>query len=358
MRILILTNHSFMFWQFRRELTAELSKDNQVYLSLPFGDHVEDLKALGCTLIDTPISRRGINPFTDWRLWKSYMALIKQINPDKVITYSIKPNVYGGLVCKKLGIPYYTNVQGLGTAFQHPVLASFVSFLYKRALRDAKTVFFENEDNADFFRKKRLVADKSICVLPGAGINLSFFDCQEYPDNDLFHFLFLGRIMREKGVEELFYAVRRLQEEKYRFHLDLVGFFENEYKQQVDELIADGIATFHGFQQDPRPFYKMVDCVVLPSYHEGMSNVLLEAAATGRPIITSDIPGCREAVINNVTGMLATAKDRETLYQAMKSMLALSPETRRKMGLDGRDHVHAVFEKNKVVTMTLNEIYR
>ena len=163
--------------------------------------------------------------------------------------------------------------------------------------------------------------------------------------------------MREKGVDELFYSVRKLHEEGRKFHLDIVGFFEDEYKDEVDELVKMGIATFHGFQKDPRPFYKSSDCVVLPSYHEGMSNVLLEAAAIGRPLITSDIPGCREAVVNEQSGLLVAVKDKFALYDAMKRMLEFSNSERLDMGLKGYGHISTSFDKNVVVQTTMERIF-
>lgn len=347
-----------MFWQFRRELTEKLCKDNQVYLSVPFGDHVDDLRLLGCTLVNTKVSRRSINPFNDLKLWKFYDCLIRKIRPDKVITYSIKPNIYAGFVCSKHGIPYYTNIQGLGTAFQRPLLTVLVQLLYRLSLKRAYAVFFENESNASYFRERKIVPSERICVLPGAGVNLNYFCHQKYPRNKVPHFLFLGRIMKEKGVEELFYSIRRLKSEGISCHLDLVGFFENEYKTRVEELEKMGIVTYYGFQKDPRPFYKNTDCVVLPSYHEGMSNVLLEAAATGRPVITSDIPGCREAVQNNTTGILVPVKDSYALYVAMKEMLTRTLEERTTMGLLARQFVTDSYAKDIVVKKTLCEIFK
>ena len=162
--------------------------------------------------------------------------------------------------------------------------------------------------------------------------------------------------MKEKGIEELFYAVRRLKEENEDFVLDLAGFFEDIYKKQVEELEQLGIAHFYGFQSDPRPFYAEADCVVLPSYHEGMSNVLLEAAATGRPVITSNIPGCRESVENGKSGLLVEAKNKEMLYQAMKKMLHCSREEREKMGKAGREKMKREFRKEAVVERTVRSL--
>ena len=317
MKVLLVTNHSYMFWQFRRELVQELLKEHEVVLSMPFVGHEEDFQKMGVRCVETKIERRGMNPRTDIVLIQAYQQLIKSEKPDLVITYSIKPNIYAGLVCGKMNIPFYANVQGLGTAFQKKGLAGFVTMLYKTAFRKVEKVFFENEGNAAEFQKRHIIPLEKQVVLHGAGINLEYYALQPYPQNDRVHFLYLGRLMKEKGMDELFSSVRRLKEDGEKFVLDLVGFFEDEYKEQVEQLEWDGIAEFHGFQENPRPYYGSADCVVLPSYHEGMSNVLLEAAATGRPLITSDIPGCREAVEQDRTGMLVKVKDSDSLYEAM-----------------------------------------
>lgn len=353
-KILIITNHSYMLYQFRRELIQELMQNNEVVLSMPFVGHEDDFKRMGLRCIETDVDRRGINPKTDFKLLKTYYQMLKKERPDLVITYSIKPNVYAGLVCGMLNIPFCANVQGLGTAFQKPVLAQFVTLLYKLAFRRVETVFFENEGNAEEFRRRKIVPAEKQNVLPGAGVNLEYYAYQPYPKNDVVHFLYLGRIMKEKGMDELFSAVKRLKAEGYEFVLDLVGFFEDEYKAQVEELQEQGIAVFHGFQQDPRPYYAAADCVVLPSYHEGMSNVLLEAAATGRCLITSNIPGCREAVENGKSGMLCKVKDAESLYKAMKRFLELSDEKREAIGKAGRLNMEQRFDKAMVVENTVN----
>lgn len=357
MKILVITNHSFMLWQFRRELIEELLKEHEVVISVPFGDHIEEFEKLGCRMIDTAVDRRGINPKTDLRLYRTYRKLLKNEKPDMVITYSIKPNIYAGFACRQMGIPYCVNVQGLGTAFQKPILADVVTVMYKTALKKAKVVFFENEGNAEEFRTRKITPAAQQHVLPGAGVNLERFTYHEYPQNNRVHFLYLGRIMREKGVDELFWAAHKLHEEGADFVLDLVGFFEDEYKEQVDTLVADGIAVFHGFQHDPVPYYAAADCVVLPSYHEGMSNVLLEATAIGRPVITSDIPGCREAVLNGVSGWLCVVQDREAVYAAMKAMLSHSVSERTRMGQSGRRLMEERYDKGKVVEETLQAMF-
>ncbi len=361
MKILICTNHSYMFWQFRKELTEALLEKGEVIVSTPFVGHEEDLKALGCRMVETNIDRRGINPSTDFVLLRFYWKLLKKERPDLVVTYSIKPNIYMGLSCRLQKVPYCTNVQGLGTAFQKKGLAQIATVLYRTALKKVKITFFENEENAKEFRDRHIQSADRQHVLRGAGVNLDYYRYQPYPHNDKIHFLYLGRIMKEKGMDELFYAVRKLKaKQESGFVLDLVGFYEDEYKEQVEQLECDGIAKFHGFQEDPRPWYVMADCVVLPSYHEGMSNVLLEAAATGRPIITSDIPGCREAVCfdnKRMRDCLVPVKDGEALYKVMKYMMSLNRDEREKMGKAGRRYMEQRFDKRQIVQETVERIF-
>ena len=356
-KVLIITNHSYMFWQFRRELTEELLKEYEVVLSTPFVGHEDDLATLGCRMIKTDIDRRGINLIADAKLLREYKKLIKQEKPDLVITYSIKPNIYAGRICRYKHIPHCVNVQGLGTAFQTKGIATVVTCLYRGALKKANEVFFENEDNAKVFRDRRITPKEQQIILPGAGVNLEYYNYQPMQEKEKVHFLYLGRIMKEKGMDELLDSVHKLNAlYPGQFQLDLVGFFEDEYKEQVERLTEENVAVFHGFAQDPRPYYGAADCVVLPSYHEGMSNVLLEAAATGRALITSDIPGCREAVEANVSGLLCKKQSADSLLEQMQRFMELSHEERVAMGLAGRTHVETNFSKTLVVDRTMEVI--
>ena len=357
-KLMVITNHSYMLWQFRRELIKKLMEDYDVIISTPFVGHEDDFKAMGCTMIETDVDRRGINPKTDMKLYLTYRRLLKEHHPDMVVTYSIKPNVYAGYACRQMRIPYCVNVQGLGTAFQKKGLREIVIRMYKIALKKAKTVYFENKGNARVFLQEQIIRREQMCLLKGAGVNLKYYTYQKYPENDKVHFLYLGRIMKEKGMDELFYAAKELQRKEVPFVLDLVGFFEDEYKEKIDKLVDAGIAVFHGFQEDPRPYYAMADCVVLPSYHEGMSNVLLEAAATGRPVITSNIPGCKEAVDDDKSGLLCEAEDWNDLYRKMSKIAQMSRIERETMGVCGRDKMAREFDKDKVVKKTIQGIER
>ena len=355
-KILIITNHSYMLYRFRKELIQKLLEDSEVVISTPFVGHETDLKELGANCIKTEVDRRSINPFTDLKLLHTYKTILKQEQPDLVITYSIKPNIYAGYLCGKMKIPFCANVQGLGTAFQKALLSKLVTVMYRTAFRKVETVFFENQANAQAFVRRRILPAKKEVVLSGAGINLEEYRYCQYPDNEKVHFLYLGRIMKEKGMDELFGAVEQLRKDGYEFVLDLVGFFEDEYKKQVEQLQSEGIVRFYGFQENPKPYYAQTDCVVLPSYHEGMSNVLLEAAASGRAIITTDIPGCHEAVDNGKSGMLCKVKSTDSLYKAMKRFTELSREKRELLGKTGREKMEREFDKKKVVEETVKVI--
>jgi galacturonosyltransferase len=357
-KILIITNHSYMLYRFRKELIQALMRQHEVILSMPFVGHEEDFQAMGLRCINTKVDRRGINPKTDLKLFQAYRRLLKTERPDMVITYSVKPNIYAGLACSMAGIPFCANVQGLGTAFQRKGLAQFVGGLYRTALKKAKAVFFENEGDAQEFVNRKILPREKIAVLPGAGINLERYPLTTYPENDRMHFLYLGRLMKEKGIDELFTAMRRLHSELGdSVVLDLVGFFDDDYEAEVKALVDDGIAVFHGFQTEPTPYYAAADCVVLPSYHEGLSNVLLEAAAIGRPVITSDIHGCKETVDPGVSGLLCCVKDADDLYRKMRQMTTLSRTEREQMGIAARQKVEREFEKNQVVAKTMDAIF-
>ena len=354
MRVMILANNDVGLYQFRKELIQELLKENEVILSLPYGDMIEPLKALGCRFIDTPIDRRGINPKTDLKLLAHYRRILSQEKPDLAITYTIKPNIYGGLACSRLKIPYAVNITGLGTAFERGgKLKQLVTAMYKAACRNAKVVFFENEENRQVFLREGIVRENRTHRLNGAGVNLEHYRVTEYPQGDRIRFLFMGRVMAEKGIDELFTAMRKLLADGISCELDVLGGYEEDYKAKIAECEAEGWLHYHGYQKDVRPFIEACHCFVLPSWHEGMANTNLESAASGRPVITSRIPGCMEAVIDGETGFLAERKNADELYRAMKNFVRLSPEERKAMGLAGRRHMEAVFDKKKVVEETL-----
>ena len=358
MKILILANFDVGLYQFRKELIAELLKLHHVYIALPYGKLVEPLKEMGCEFIDTPLNRCGINPREDLSLFNRYRKLLKKLQPDLVITYTIKPNVYGGFACRMLKIPYAVNITGLGTAFQKEgLLRRLVIRMYKIGCRKARVVFFENAENRQIFVDEKIVREDQTCLLHGAGVNLERFQAQEYPaGSEETRFLFVGRVMKEKGIDELFAAMKKLVADGYHCSLDVLGGYEEDYKTVIDQYEAEGWLHYHGYQTDVRPFIAACHCFVLPSWHEGMANTNLECAASARPVITSNIHGCLEAVEDGVTGFLCERKNADDLYRVMKRFSQLPAGQRRAMGLAGRKRMEEIFDKKKVVEETIHRL--
>ena len=358
MQILILSNHSGGLYDFRKDLIAELKNYANVTAAVPHNDRWEELCELADRVIELPVDRRGMNPVRDAKLFRQYRAMLKKVRPDLVLTYTIKPNIYGSLACRMARIPYAVNITGLGSAIENGGwLRRFVLALYKPALKGARVVFFENAGNRDTLVSAGVVPEGRDVVLNGAGVNLEDYPYQPYPQEGPVRFLFVGRVMHEKGVDELFAAAKQMKQEfgdGVEFHI--VGSFEEAYKPVMDELEQSGVVRYHGYQPDMKPFYAMASCVVLPSYHEGMSNVLLEAAASGRPLITSDIPGCREAVEDGASGYLCPAKDADTLYAAMRRFASLPQVEQAELGRHGRERMEQRFSKAAVVAETIKHL--
>lgn len=357
MRVVIIANDSNGLYLFRRQLiSALIERGDEVIAFTPFDTDVDNLRKLGTTLVETPMDRRGTNPIRDYSLMKLYKKELRRIEPDLVITYTIKPNVYGGIVCKQLKIPYAANITGLGTAFEGTgALRKIATALNKIALKKAKVVFFENTENRDIFVREGIVEREKTHVLYGAGVDLQHFSYQTYPNNQDFRFLFIGRVMKEKGVDELLEAMKRLVDGGVKCSLDILGLYEEDYEEKVNKAVAEGWLRYHGNQSDVRPFITACDCFVLPSYHEGMANTNLECASSGRPLITSNIPGCKEAIVKG-SGLLCDPKNTESLYQAMRAMTETGREERAQMGMVGRRHMEDIFDKKKVVADTLSHL--
>lgn len=360
-KILILANLDVGLYKFRKALIKELlDQGNEVYISLPKGLLIEKLEKMGCHFIETPVDRRGINPATDFKLMLRYFEIMKTIRPDLVITYTIKPNIYGGLAARLKKIPYAVNITGLGTAFQSEnMIKKLVVFLYKLSCRKAKTVFFENAENKQVFLKNKIIKEIQTCLLPGAGIDLEEYKMTSYPEESRnIRFLFIGRVMREKGVEELFKAAKNIKKLYPEVSFDIVGPMEDDYKDRINSLVRNGIIYYYGYQEDVKPFIKKSDCFVLPSYHEGMANTLLESAAMGRPLITSRIHGCMEAVREGQNGYLVDVKDARGLEEKIVEFIELSYTQKKKMGEMSRKVMIDRFDKRDVVRMTVEGLER
>lgn len=363
MNVLIICNCATGLEVFRGMLIKELvNHGNSINVVIPVSDEQKELDAekriekMKCKLIRIPMERRGMNPVKDFSLFRAYHKTIKETKPDLIITYTIKPNIYGGFASRILKVPYAVNITGLGTAFQGTgMLRKMVTVMYKVALKKAKIVFFENVENRDVIVDAGIIPKEKTHVLAGAGVDLEHFYYSDYPmDTEETRFLFIGRVMQEKGIDELFYAMRKLNENGYKVSLDVLGGFEENYSDKMKIYEADGWLHYHGYQSDVRPYIKKCHCFVLPSWHEGMANTNLECAAMGRPVITSNIHGCLEAVEDGISGYLVERKSADDLYEKLYEFMKLSFEKRKNMGKMGREYMESNFNKEKVVAETIN----
>lgn len=356
-KVLILANSSVGLYSFRNELLLELLKKYEVHVGLPDVQMVPELEQEGCKIHYTPIDRRGMNPIKDLRLIKVYASLLKEVNPHAVLTYTIKPNIYGNLCCRWYHIPYLANITGLGSAFENGgIVQQLVIWLYQRALNKATCVFFQNESNQRIFEKYKICGRKTR-LLPGSGVNLDRHQQEEYPlqDNPAI-ILYVGRIMKEKGMDELLEAAERIKKEHENVEIWIVGSYEDDYRDKIKKFEEGQIIRYFPFEKDIHPYYERARAVVMPSYHEGMSNVILEASATGRPVLASDIPGCREGFEDGVTGFGFAPRNAHTLYEAMEKFLALSYEEQKSMGQAARAKMEREFDRKMVVAAYMEEL--
>lgn len=356
MKILILTNSSLGLYLFRKELVEDmLNKQFEVSISSPYQRESDLLGEMGCNFIATQIDRRGINPFKDTKLFLNYFRLIKREKPDVVLTYTVKPNLYGGFCCKLLKVPYISNVTGLGSGFGNKILKILLKIMYNVALGKKSHIFVQNEENLGCLTQMHL-KPKSIELIPGSGVNLEKYRYLEYPDKDEIDFFFVSRVMKEKGIDEYLEAVKYCRKKGYNANFHIFGWCEEAYEDTLNRLNSEGVIVYHGMCSDMQEQYGYNSCIVHPSYHEGMSNVLLEASASGRPCICSNISGCKEIVEDGVTGFLAEPQDLESLIRAIEKFISLDVSQRREMGIRAREKVEKDFDRKIVVEKYMDKI--
>lgn len=362
-RVLILVNHDVVIYNFRRELVEELINQGfSVYLSCPYGERIELLKEMGCKYLPISISRRSINPLVDLKLFLEYVSLFRKIKPDVVLAYTIKPNIYGGIIARLFNTPCLNNITGLGSTFlKDNILRRFLIFLYRLALGKSQCVFFQNKDNLDLALKIRIVRQEKARLIPGSGVNLEYFQISEYPsDINGLVFNFIGRIMAEKGINEYLEAAKVIKESFPFTTFNVIGFIEpteTEYKKLLGDYENQGVIRYLGFMADVRPVVQFSHCTIHPSkYGEGMSNVLLESAAMGRPLIASNIPGCKEIIDDGVNGFLFEEGNVEQLISCINKFVQNSHNEKRLMGALGREKVENEFDRRIVVNAYMEVI--
>lgn len=359
MRILILANSDIGLYKFRKELIEALVKENEVYICVPDGKYIFNMEKLGaqylpCTLLE----RHGMNIYTECKLISFYRKIVAEFRPNVVLTYTIKPNIYGGIVCGKMKIPYIVNITGLGTAVENEgILQKMMILLYKLALKKARMVFFQNAENERFMLQRGIVKE-NYSLIPGSGVNLENFSLLPYPDDtECVRFAFISRIMKEKGIDQYLEAAEKIKSQNSNVEFHVCGFCEKAYEGKLVELNENGTVIYHGMIDDISNFLRNIHCVIHPTYYpEGMSNVLLEACASGRPIITTNRAGCREIVDNGKNGYIIEQKNTLDLVDKINKFIALSYDDKMHMGYMGRNKVEKEFDRKIVVNSYLREL--
>lgn len=366
MRIGIVVNSSWNIYNFRMSLIKYFHSQNHTVVAIAPNDGYGDrLSEIGCEYYDMNMDNKGTNPVRDARLvWKLY-ELYKTTKLDIVLHYTIKPNIYGTLAARMLGLSVINNVTGLGTLFIRQGIASKIGkMLYKLAFQYPQVVFFQNDDDRELFIKEKLVAAHITDTLPGSGIDTNLFTPEHSAaKNNVFTFLMIARVLYDKGIIEYIEAIKLLKAQNIAVKCQLLGKIETSKglgipMEQVQQWVAEGLIEYLGTVEDVKPIIKQADCVILPSYREGTPRTLIEAASLGKPIITTDVPGCRETVRHNFNGFLCNVKDPHDLAEKMKVMLTISEPLLQKMGANSRQLAVEKFDERIVIEKYQSAIYR
>ena len=372
--IALLTNNDDDIYCFRLELIqAILDAGYRMLISCPDGPKFEVMEELGLKkgeafiYDDPPIDRRGTNILNDYRLMKHYRELLKTYQPSVVLTYTAKPNVYASLVAHKLRIPVINNVTGLGSVIhQSGLKKKLIMGLFKKAYQGSACIMFQNSTNMELAKELGWVRG-DYKLIPGSGVALDRFPLQDYPDGGNgvsgapVVFNYIGRVLHDKGVDDYIEAARRIKEKYPNTEFNMLGFIEpteSHYVAELEELGKQGIVLYRGSQLDVKPWIKRSHAIIHPStYGEGMSNVLLENASSGRLIITTDNPGCRETVNDGISGFVYHGGDVDELANRIETVVSNIPNSvRREMGLEGRKKIEKEFSREIVINAYLDTI--
>ncbi len=360
MKVLILANDYKTIANFRIELLVKLvEEDHEVLLSVPASEHNEQFREIGCTVIENNMTRHGTNPLAEFKLVSEYDKLIKDTTPDVVLTYTIKPNIYGSIAARKNKVTVMNTVTGIGSTLQGKGFKQTLMFmLLSLGMKKSDVVFFQNKGNLDLFSEHGIKGNETV-LLPGSGVNLSKFTFVPYPEeNGKVKFIIVSRLRGDKGFSELFDAVRALgKRDDLEFHI--VGWCEEEqYQAQALEIQREYPVIIHGekTQSETRELISQSHSIIHPSYHEGMANVLMEAAATGRACLASDIPGCREIINDGETGYTFEVKSADAIVKAVNDFMSLTAQERAQMGVNARKKIENEFDRNIVVNTYIKTI--
>lgn len=357
MHVVMTVNAAWNIWNFRRPLVEALLEDgHQVTVLAPRDDTVSELRALGCRFRHLPMDVKGLNPLSGLQLLAQLRASFRDLHPDVVLSFTIKNNIFGAIAAKAMRIPFVPNVTGLGTAFLSGGFLERVAVaLYRRAFRNLDVVFFQNANDCELFVARRLVTQTQARQLPGSGIDLERFAAAPYPDQAAAPvFLMIGRLLRDKGVLEYVEAARLVKAKHPEVRCQLLGATDAANRTAINrealrQWEEEGVIEYLGTTDDVRPVIASAHCVVLPSYREGSPRTLIEASALARPLIATDVPGCRSVVDDGRTGFLCDVRNAESLAAACEKLIKLSPEVRMEMGQEARMKMEREFDQRIVV---------
>lgn len=365
--IALITNNDDDVYCFRKELIEGLLAEGyEMLISCPYGPKFELMKDIPFRYDDSIIDRRGTNIVSDAKLFLHYRRLFKKHKPNVVLTYTAKPNVYASAAARLLGIPYINNVTGLGSVLSKTgLMRTFIMTLFKIAYRGAACVMFQNSTNMQLALDSRMV-NGDYKLIPGSGVNIERYPLQPYPEGgngiegETIIFNYIGRILRDKGVDDYIEAAKRIKKRYPNTEFNMLGFIEpteSHYEKELRELGQQGIVYYRGSQKNVKPWIARAHAIIHPSiYGEGMSNVLLENASSGRPIITTDNPGCQETVVKDKTGFIYQGGNIDILVETIERFLKIDNKKRKLMGLEGRKYVKDNFSREVVVTAYKEEI--
>lgn len=363
MRIAIVLNTSWNIYNFRLNLVRSLQQEgHEVHAVAPEDEYTPALIQEGLIYHPVKMDSRGANPIKDLALIFELRRIYRRIRPDVILHFTIKPNIYGTLAAASLKIPVINNVCGLGTVFLKKGLISKVAILlYRLSFRFASKVFFQNTDDLKLFLDNRLIKEDQADLVPGSGIDLKHFKLAPRKKGKPFTFLLISRLITDKGILEYIQAVEQLRKEGIPARFQLLGAMDPKHKrgiptEMIHRWIDSGTIEYLGTTRDVRFFIEQADCVVLPSYREGTPRTLLEAASMGRPIIATNVPGCKQVVEHGINGLLCEMKNAEDLANKMRQMAALPENVLKEFSVNARKKVEQEFDESLVISKYLQTL--
>jgi len=362
-KIVICLNTSWNIYNFRLNLARALKKAGyKVFLVAPY-DKYSDILKQEFEYHNIYMNNKGTNPIEDLKTLIEFYKLYKSIKPDIVLNYTIKPNIYGNIACRILNIKVINNISGLGTVFiKENIITKIVKRLYKYSLKKSSKVFFQNSDDKELFIINRLVEKNQCDLLPGSGIDTNKFIPIAYnKEDETFRFLLIARMLWDKGIGEYVEAAKILKKKYKNIEFQLLGFLDSINKtaineEQINSWIKDDLIVYLGSTDDVIEFIKKADCVVLPSYREGTPRTLLESASMAKPLITTNVAGCKEVVTDGINGFLCEVKNPKDLANKMEKMMNLNLDEKIAMGKAGREKMIKEFDESIVIDKYIENI--